>query len=35
MNKGMLAFSARLDVVYERMMVDDMSLSFCLKQVEE
>lgn len=31
----MIAFSGRLDVVYERMMVDGMSLDFYPKQVEE
>lgn len=34
-NKGMTAFADGLDVVYERMLVDDMSLGFCPKQVEE
>ena len=35
MNKDMMAFSGRLGMVYERMMVDDLSLGFCPKKVEE
>lgn len=35
LNKGMIAFADGFDVLYERMVVDDMSLDFCPKQVEE
>lgn len=35
MNKGMIAFAEGVDVVYERMVVDDMSLGFHPKQLEE
>lgn len=35
LNKGIIAFADGLDVLYERMVVDDVSLDFCPKQVEE